>query len=226
MLGFTPLHRAALLHEFQASKESPKAESQYPTSKPFNRWADIVARTAGTGSAAVDATRFISEVAEFKIGTVGTQGPYLGGFGNNPGGIGNNGFGNNPPGHNGFNNGFGNNPPGFLNNGFGNNPPHGFGNNPLGFVNNGNPHNFGNVPPGFNNNNNLQPGEVADAREMKCDLRDVVPLLTHCDINAKSSYGETPLLLVTKSTLKAQAKLHNTKVLLEHGANANIAVSS
>jgi ankyrin repeat protein len=223
VLGFTPLHRAALLHEFQASKESPKAESQYPTSKAFNRWADIVARTAGTGSAAVDATRFISEVAEFKIGTVGTQGPYLGGFGNNPGGIGNNGFGNNPPGHNGFNNGFGNNPPGFLNNGFGNNPPHGFGNNPLGFVNNGNPHNFGNVPPGFNNNNNLPPGEVADAREMKCDLRDVVPLLTHCDINAKSSYGETPLLLVTKSTLKAQAKLHNTKVLLEHGANANIA---
>jgi hypothetical protein len=117
VLGFTPLHRAALLHEFQAFKESPKAESQYPTSKAFNRWADIVPRAAGTGSAAVDATRFICEVAEFKTGTVGTQGSYLRGFGNNPGGIGGNGFGNNPL--------------GFVNNGFVNNPPHGFGNNPL-----------------------------------------------------------------------------------------------
>ncbi len=70
-----------------------------------------------------------------------------------------------------------------------------------------------------------EPMEEEEQRELKCDLNEVIPLLKHCNINARTPYGETPLLLVIKSDIEDEGKLRNVKTLLEHGADPNLAVS-
>lgn len=242
MFGLTPLHRAALLREFKAPFSVLKSDREKGT---FERWLGAEKPVFGFGSSSVeaDATRFITPAidtapsgglstdaggsgwvgngSENSFGVQNDNGFNGLNFGNNSGAE--SLFGNTAGNDNGFN--IGSNNAGVLM-GFtgGSDSGFTFGNN-AGYVGNDNGINFGNndIISFALGGNDVTSEEDTVSRNMECRLSDVLPLLVHCDINARSFYGETPLLLLIKSDL-GQLKLQNVKLLLENGADVNIAV--
>ncbi len=239
--GWTPMHHAALLHDFRGFMTGLSPSASNPNSK-FGRWTQEKKDYAfgSTTTSEIDVTRIVvSPVASDKpqttseglsgvgsgttsnlfgqssnfgssVGTGGTTRIFGSGFGsgNNDG----NTFGLNDNNGN-FNGG--------LRSGFGqgNNNGLGFGTNSAGFGTNDS-NTFG-----FNNNSGASTSQEDLERPLKCNIEEVLPLLAHCNINSRTSYGETPLLLVTKSKyLKDDEKEKNIKALLQHGADPNISV--